>query len=678
MATQTLTAPAATPAIPLVTREIKLDDIRPNPFNRKKFDELALDELARSIAADGLIQPIVVRSVVGVIGNELVAGERRWLAAKRARDKKYPGWKETITTVVKDVSAERARILLVLENEKREDLHPLERSRMYAELLKDKDPEGKQYTEKTIGALINRSDKTVSTVIGFQRLNPDIQQAFLDDKITAGHAAEICRLQPPQQSEVFFECFEAHRESDPEYKDVKAIGKDAGARATTSVKQLRAYIAAEIHLDLSKAPFDPKDELLLQGVSSCIKCEKRTGGNPSLFGDIESGDICTDPGCYGEKREALVRITIAETQRKAAQGSDNTERKKNAEKVQVQKISERHLRYDEKAAKDVLYPPSHQHEGYTLAAKACKLTQKAIYVDGAKAGQVVDICIESNCNHGRSSGRSSSEPVAPMTAAEKNAIQQRKVERAFRGRLMKAVLGKLPAVFSAPEIKLVADYVVRHMDYPRRKVVAAAFGLGDDLRATESEEILKKHVSKAKPGEMIQFMLLATLAGEVEMNSWSPPKPLAADHPLIQAAKLYKVNVEEANYPESELEEGQHEQLRTALCDSSGAEKRWMGLARTGASNEEIAAMIREEMGEGGSTTDSGPVCYRGSSLSVWFNTVSPGGRSPLSGAALIAETRALFRIGPRKGKTANTKKTPKKSKPAPKPAPAKKKGKKK
>src|SRR5882724_1101305 len=108
-------------------QEIDIDLVEPSPYQpRKRFREEALDELARSIRASGIIQPIVVRP----IGNrfQLIAGERRWRAAQRAGLKKA-------SAIVRQVSNELALEMTLVENIQREDLNPIEAARAFERLM---------------------------------------------------------------------------------------------------------------------------------------------------------------------------------------------------------------------------------------------------------------------------------------------------------------------------------------------------------------------------------------------------------------------------------------------------------------------------------------------------------------------------------------------------------------
>jgi hypothetical protein len=110
------------------------------------------------------------------------------------------------------------------------------------------------------------------------QLIPGAKRAFYEDKLTVAHAFEIAKLQPNDQLRALQKCF-------PQYRNTGAILKDKKAEAAT-VRELREWIAREIHLDLTNAPFDPQDEKLLPSAGACSRCPKQTGSNPLLFPEI--------------------------------------------------------------------------------------------------------------------------------------------------------------------------------------------------------------------------------------------------------------------------------------------------------------------------------------------------------------------------------------------------------
>ena len=159
--------------------DIPVADISPLPGQpRTRFDDEALDQLAASIAERGVIQPIIV-TTKGQGRYQLVAGERRWRAAQRAR-------LHTIPAIVRDLDQREIMALALIENLQREDLNPLEEARAYQKLSED---EG--MTQAEIAKLV---DKSRSHVANFQRLlalPDDVLDMLADGRLSMGHARPL-------------------------------------------------------------------------------------------------------------------------------------------------------------------------------------------------------------------------------------------------------------------------------------------------------------------------------------------------------------------------------------------------------------------------------------------------------------------------------------------------------
>jgi ParB family transcriptional regulator, chromosome partitioning protein len=199
---------------------------------------------------------------------EVVAGTRRFRASKLAK-------RESIPATVRELTDAQALELQVIENVQRVDVHPLDEAHGYAALIQ---LQPNTYTVESIASRVGRSPGYVSGRLRLIQLIPEAKQAFYDDKLTVAHAFEIARLQPNDQRRALQECF-------PHHRNTGAIIKDKRAEAVT-VRELRGWIAREIHLDLTNAPFDPQDEKLLPAAGACSRCPKQTGSNPLLFPEI--------------------------------------------------------------------------------------------------------------------------------------------------------------------------------------------------------------------------------------------------------------------------------------------------------------------------------------------------------------------------------------------------------
>src|ERR1700735_3606051 len=165
----TAVAPARAPNEGLL--QVDIDLIDPSPYQpRTRFREEALDELARSIKASGIIQPIVVRPV----GNrfQLIAGERRWRAAQRAGLTKA-------SAIIRQVSDELALEMTLVENIQREDLNAMEAARAFERLMGEF-----QMTQEQVAERTGKDRATVANAIRLLKLEPTIQDWIEEGKLT--------------------------------------------------------------------------------------------------------------------------------------------------------------------------------------------------------------------------------------------------------------------------------------------------------------------------------------------------------------------------------------------------------------------------------------------------------------------------------------------------------------
>jgi ParB family chromosome partitioning protein len=179
----TIMATAETTGKPL---EIPVDRIDRNPFQtRKNFDEAKLAELASSIAASGVVQPVVVRH--GQDGRfTLITGERRLLASKKAG-------KETIPAIVREVSNLQAMEMTIVENLQRADLNPMEQAHAYARLSRDFHMTQEQMAERT-----GKDRASVSNFLRLLKLPESVQRHVEAGALSFGHARALLALEDPE------------------------------------------------------------------------------------------------------------------------------------------------------------------------------------------------------------------------------------------------------------------------------------------------------------------------------------------------------------------------------------------------------------------------------------------------------------------------------------------------
>lgn len=170
---------------------VAIEKVIRSPFQpRKNFNPTALQELAESIKAKGLIQPLVVRRAKDKSEFELIAGERRWRASQMAGLHEVP-------VVVKDVDDETALVMAIVENIQREDLNPIEEAKGIQRLVDEF-----AMTQNQVAEVVGRSRSAVANLLRLLGLNPEVQKMLEDGNLEMGHARALLPLSEKQQLEL--------------------------------------------------------------------------------------------------------------------------------------------------------------------------------------------------------------------------------------------------------------------------------------------------------------------------------------------------------------------------------------------------------------------------------------------------------------------------------------------
>lgn len=276
-------------------------------LRRSRYDVKALEELTDSVARIGVLQPIVARHRQALAGEpeyEIVAGERRWLAAQRAK-------LDAVPVIVRPLTDTEVLELQLTENLQREDLHPLEEAEGYEELM-----QLKGCRAEDIAAQIGKGRSYVFQRIKLLALSAPVREAFYAGKVSASIAYDIATIAVPElQAQALEEIIDAPNDYSMSYREA------------------HEFIVRNYRLALKSAPFDVADATLVAAAGPCGACPKRTGTQPELFGDVKSPDVCTDPKCFGKKRDA-------------AQERKRAEAKKAGQRVVTGKAAKDVFRYD--------------------------------------------------------------------------------------------------------------------------------------------------------------------------------------------------------------------------------------------------------------------------------------------------------------------------------------------
>ncbi|MDR0528808.1 MAG: ParB/RepB/Spo0J family partition protein [Zoogloeaceae bacterium] len=247
-------------------RDLPIERLRPGKYQpRSRMDETALEELAASIRAQGIVQPILVRPVRGESGAEfyeIVAGERRWRAAQRAELSVVPA-------LVRVIPDEQALAMALIENIQREDLNPLEEAQGLQRLIDEF-----RLTHQQAADAVGRSRPATSNLLRLLQLCPPVQDMLLDNKLEMGHARALLPLPVDAQIQL------ARRIAQ---KGLSA--RDAERLARREMEKPKPDTAQEPDRDLLRLEEELSD---LFGTRVNIRANIRGAGHIRIdFGDLE-------------------------------------------------------------------------------------------------------------------------------------------------------------------------------------------------------------------------------------------------------------------------------------------------------------------------------------------------------------------------------------------------------
>ena len=474
-----------------------------SPTNpRKRFDETALQELAESFKAQGVLAPLLVREREDR-SYEVIAGARRLRAARIAELSTVP------VRIVRLTDAEAIEAQ-VTENLQREDIHPLEEALGFRALLELREP---AYTVASIAARAGKSEAYVYGRIKLADLIPPVAEAFLRDQITTGHALLIAKLPSAQQQEAFSAAFRSMWTS------------SGNTQVLVPVRELAAWIESNILLQLESVPFDKLDESLVADAGSCTDCPKRTGFNKLLFAEVRR-DCCSDPACFRRKIEThiakvldikpkLVQISSAWNSREGAPLGRN-------------RYVELQLRKSKSNGTATKLSP---------AQKPCEKMADALVMDGGKRGHIVKVCADPGCRV-HHPNTPSPEQVRRDRALERKRIEKAKLAINTRHRVLAAILERVAAPLKKADLLMIARQLIRQMPYDLVSTVAKRHKVHADKNGKGPQELLAKRIVAYDEDLLCRMLLELTLLESAYLRAGT------SDDVLMDAAKRYRVDAE--------------------------------------------------------------------------------------------------------------------------------------
>lgn len=292
--------------------EAEIDALAPSRTNRKVVEDDDLLAMAATIKVVGILEPIVVRPLPGSrlhdtferpetrhARYEIIAGERRWVAARLAGLKRVP-------ILAKQGDDALALIMQLIENLHRRDLNPLEEARGIQRLLLDHG-----YTREDAADAVHKSRTHVFESLRLLSLCPEALAALEQGTLKRSMALLVAQ-RPTQALQAEF---------------TKRILTEGPGGTPLSYRSAADLAKRNYMTDLAQAPFALDDAKLCPAVGACKTCPKRTGANPELW-DKSGADVCTDTACFADKKEAhyeRLRRQAAERGQKVITGREARE-----------------------------------------------------------------------------------------------------------------------------------------------------------------------------------------------------------------------------------------------------------------------------------------------------------------------------------------------------------------
>jgi ParB family chromosome partitioning protein len=210
-----------------------IDSIRPNPYQpRRQFSDQELKGLSNSIKEQGIIQPLVVRTVG--TGYELIVGERRWRAARLAGVRQVP-------VVVKDVSGAEIVETALVENIQREDLNPLDKANAYYRLIKEFG-----LTQQEVAKRVGQERSTVANFLRLRNLPKPIQADIVNNTLSMGHARALLGAKTPAQQKQAWRRIVSENLS---VRAAEALVKKLKDRQTKKSARAKARTSQDIYME---------------------------------------------------------------------------------------------------------------------------------------------------------------------------------------------------------------------------------------------------------------------------------------------------------------------------------------------------------------------------------------------------------------------------------------------
>jgi len=469
---------------------------------RRIFDETGLNELAASIRAHGVLEPLLVRPH-NERTFEIVFGARRYRASKIAEA-------DSVPVRIKNLTDAQALEAQLIENLQRQDVHPLDEAQGFRALLNLEEP---KYSIEQISAKTGKSPAYVAQRLKLTDLTAPVVEAFAKGEIGVGHALLLAKLPADRQEDALKACF----------REDWSNGDRKAKRILLPVRNLQVWIEQNVMLILKEAPFDKRDAELVPAAGSCVDCPKRTGHNKLLFADVRQ-DACADPACYQAKVDAHVAKAIAA---KPQLVQISTAYGKPQEGSPVLPRNEYVAIRDEK--------PKNKEEAQRPEYKTCKYTTEAIIAEGSEKGEIHKVCAHPDCpvHHPKKQPHGAD---ASLKAQQEKERREAAIASATGIHVLTAIAAAVPVRLMKRDLLFLAERLASLLDENRVAVIARQHGIKKAKDSDSIEKLFAAWLRRAEESTLGSVLVELAIVLSAARNN--------AAQVLRDAAAVYKVDVD--------------------------------------------------------------------------------------------------------------------------------------
>lgn len=496
-------AVAPPPRVKGEQKRLALDKLFPSAANpRIILDDEAQKELDADVAARGVLTPLIVRKAdKGKF--EILAGFRRYHAAKKAKEKDVP------VHIVEADDAEDAYEIMVIENLQRQNIHRLDEAQAFKHILDRNNGDFLALAKR-----VNKKEPYIRKTLVLNQLWLHFRDWFRKGTLEEDAAFALARLQHGDQER----CYKDLEDGDKKTKRV-------------SLADVQNWTEQHVIRDLTRVPWDVKDATLHHKAGACTTCPKRSGIAKDMFADVTAGDSCTDSACFGEK---LSRHLAATRLRLGSHG------------VHYVLVSKHQYETEGDGENRVLgtkdYLDASVEKGQP---KACDTLKKGLILKGQGTGTVIPVCLNVKCKVHKLSLGNHGARVTPEEAEKlRDQRKDRAQETEVRDKILTAVLTKTTTALDGEDMSIILNAVFGRLWHEYKKRLLKRWDLLKPPSKVKVEEPPDYDALFAKSIEGITGPGFAKALLEISLIDDVDPGPMDSKaERLYDVAKKLKIDV---------------------------------------------------------------------------------------------------------------------------------------